>query len=162
MAALVRRDVLIEAAETGWLPSRLRARRRIGTSSEALRAGPRVRRRIGTSSEALRAGTRARGPRARRRVGTSFEALRCGPRANRRIGRGLVVVSWLRYLQGLSNFFGSCLGYPFLWCPTPCFPFYRPRESTGYSGGKEKNERERKAFRITGSFFSFTRVLLIL
>ena len=33
------------------------------------------------------------------------------------------------------------------------FSFYRPRESTGYSGGKEKNEREKKAFRITGSFF---------
>ena len=29
-----------------------------------------------------------------------------------------VVVSWLWYLQGLSNFFGSCLGYPFLWYPT--------------------------------------------
>ena len=26
-----------------------------------------------------------------------------------------VVVSWLWYLQGLSNFFGSCFGYPFLW-----------------------------------------------
>ena len=25
----------------------------------------------------------------------------------------------------------------------PCFSFYRPRESTCYSGGKEKNERER-------------------
>ena len=24
----------------------------------------------------------------------------------------------------------------------PCFPFYRPGESTGYSGGKEENERE--------------------
>ena len=43
---------------------------------------------------------------------------------------------------------------------TPYFPFYRSRVSTGYSGGKEKNEREkRKAFRTAGSFFSFTRVL---
>ena len=45
---------------------------------------------------------------------------------------------------------------------TPCFPFYRPRESMGYSGGKEKNEREKKVFRIAGSFFSFMRVLPIL
>ena len=37
----------------------------------------------------------------------------------------------------------------------PCFPFYRPRESMGYSRGKEKNEREEKSFRIVGSFFSF-------
>ena len=78
-------------AAAGLMPSRPRARRRIGTSSEAFRAGPR----------------------ARRRVGTSSEALRRGPWANQRIGRGLVVVSWLRYLQGLSNFFGSHLGYPF-------------------------------------------------
>ena len=33
-----------------------------------------------------------------------------------------------------------------------CFAFYRPRESTGYSGGKEKNEREKKSLRIVGSF----------
>ena len=45
---------------------------------------------------------------------------------------------------------------------TPCFPFYRPRKSTGYDGGKEKNEREKKSFRITGSFFSFMRVSLTL
>ena len=35
------------------------------------------------------------------------------------------------------------------------FPFYRPRESTGYHGGKEKNEREKKSFRIAESFLSF-------
>ena len=40
---------------------------------------------------------------------------------------------------------------------TPCFPFYRPRESTGYSGGREENERK-KSFRIVGSFFSYMRV----
>ena len=44
---------------------------------------------------------------------------------------------------------------------TPCFPFYRPSESMGYSGGKEENERK-KSFRITGSFFSSMRVLLIM
>ena len=46
----------------------------------------------------------------------------------------------------------------------PYFPFYRPRESMGYSGGKKKNRREResKAFRITGSFFSFMWVPLTL
>ena len=38
-------------AATGLMPSRPRARRRIGISSEAFRAGPRARRRIGTSSE---------------------------------------------------------------------------------------------------------------
>ena len=77
-------------AATGLMPSRPRARRRIGTSSEAFRVGPR----------------------ARRRVGTSSEALRRGPRANRRIGRGLVIVSWLRYLQGLSKFFRFLLRIP--------------------------------------------------
>ena len=41
----------------------------------------------------------------------------------------------------------------------PCFPFYRPRKSTGYNGGKRKNESEKKAFRIAGSFFSFVQVL---
>ena len=44
----------------------------------------------------------------------------------------------------------------------PCFPFYRPRKSTGYNGGKEKNEREAKAFRIARSFLSFIRVPLTL
>jgi len=80
--ALIGRDVLseklVEAAVTGSLPSRPRARRRIGTSSEALRRG--------ASGE---------GASARRRVGTSSEAVRRGPRANRRIGRDLVVVLWL-------------------------------------------------------------------
>ena len=80
------------------MPSRPRASRRIGTSSEALRVGPWARQRIGTSSKALWAGPRARrridisfealraGPRASRRIGTSSEALRVGPRASQRIG----------------------------------------------------------------------------
>ena len=46
-------------------------------------------------------------------------------------------------------------------CGTPCFPFYRPRESTGYSGGREENERK-KSFKIAGSFFSYMRVPLTL
>ena len=41
-----------------------------------------------------------------------------------------VVVSWLWYLQGLSNFFGSCLGYPFLWYPTVA---PEPRGECGHS-----------------------------
>ena len=46
---------------------------------------------------------------------------------------------------------------------TPCFSFYRPRKSMGYSGGKEKKrEREKKAFRIAGSFFSFIQAPPIL
>ena len=40
----------------------------------------------------------------------------------------------------------------------PCLPFYRTREGMGYNGGKEKNQRELKAFRIAGSFFSFMQV----
>jgi len=39
-----------------------------------------------------------------------------------------------------------------------CFSFYRPREHEGYIRGKEKNQREKKAFRIAGSFFSFMQV----
>ena len=63
--------------------------------------------------------------------------------------RVMLLVSILidRFLIGLGALHG-----------TPCFPFYRPRESTGYSEGKEKNERGKKAFRITGSFSSFVRV----
>ena len=57
---LVGCDVLseksVKAEATGLLPSWSRARRRIGTSSEALRVGPRASRRIGTSSKALRFG----------------------------------------------------------------------------------------------------------
>ena len=40
------------------------------------------------------------------------------------VGRALdvaglpTIVFWFRYLQGLSNFFGSCSGYPLLWYPT--------------------------------------------
>ena len=37
---------------------------------------------------------------------------------------------------------------------TPCFPFYRPRESTGYDGGKKGESEEKKSSRIVGSFFS--------
>ena len=44
---------------------------------------------------------------------------------------------------------------------TPCFPFYRPSESMGYSGGKEENERK-KSFRIVGSFSTFMWVPLTL
>jgi len=40
----------------------------------------------------------------------------------------------------------------------PYFFFYRPKENTGYSGGRKKNEREKKSFWAAGSFFSFTRV----
>ena len=46
-------------------------------------------------------------------------------------------------------------------CGTPCFPFYRPRKSMGYSGGREENERK-KSFWIAESFFSSIRVLLTL
>ena len=33
----------------------------------------------------------------------------------------------------------------------PCFPFYKPRESADYSGGKGE-EQERKASRIVGGW----------
>ena len=96
--ALVECDALsgwsVKAA-TGLMPSRPRARRRIGTSPEAFRVGPAS----GESENLLRPGGVSLG-----RIGESAEAR--------------VVVPWLWYLQGLSNFFGSCLGYPFLWYPT--------------------------------------------
>ena len=41
---------------------------------------------------------------------------------------------------------------------TPCFPFYRPKESTVTVKGKEEDEKEKKSSRIAGSFFYFTRV----
>ena len=102
-------------ATSGLMSSRPRARRRIGTSPKAFRVGPRARG-LGRGEE-LVARPRPSGV-GLGRTRESAKALRREPRANQRIGRGLVVVSWLRYLQGLSNFFGSCLGYPFLWYPT--------------------------------------------
>ena len=39
-------------------------------------------------------------------------------RASDKVGVLPVVVSWLRFLQGLNDFFGSRLGDPFLWYPT--------------------------------------------
>jgi len=63
----------VEAEATRLLPSRPRASRRIGTSSEASLVGPRANRRIGNPSEALWSGASAReglgeGASARRRV----------------------------------------------------------------------------------------------
>ena len=76
--ALIGRDVLLEKSveteATRLLPSRPRASRRIGTSSEALCAGPQANRRIGNSSEALRGGASGERASTRRRVGLSSEA----------------------------------------------------------------------------------------
>jgi len=115
LVALIGRDALlgrlVEAEATGLLPSRPRARRRIGISPEALRTGPRARRRIGSPSEAFRAR-----PRARRKIGRSSEASRARPRARRRFGRPSEAsrarplarrrVSGLGHGRGLAN---SCL-----------------------------------------------------
>ena len=73
-------------AAAGLMPSRPRARRRIGTSPEAFRWGPRAR-------GLRRGGELVPHPRpcgvGLGRTGESAEALRREPRANRRIGRGL-------------------------------------------------------------------------
>ena len=78
LTALIGRDVLseksVEMEATRLLPSRPRASRRIGTSSEALCAGPQANRRIGNPSEALRGGASGERASARRRVGLSSEA----------------------------------------------------------------------------------------
>ena len=85
---LIGRDILSEKSvkteATRLLPSRPRASRRIGTSSEALCAGNRVNRRIGNSSEALwggASGERAleRGPRRGGELAFHLRPLRCGP-----------------------------------------------------------------------------------
>ena len=57
-----------------------------------------------------------------------------------------------RYLVMCSRFDAS--GFDLMpLSGVPCFPFYRPRESMGYNGRKEVNER--KSFRVTRPFFSF-------
>ena len=75
---LIGRDILseksVETEATRLLPSRPRASRRIGTSSEALCVGPRANRRIGNPSEALRGGASGERASARRRVGLLSEA----------------------------------------------------------------------------------------
>ena len=78
------------------------------------------------------------------------------PRARSLLDRVLVCsgrfgVRWIRV-----SIDAMCCDDPY---GTPCFPFYRSRESKGYSGG-EKRRNEKKSFRITGSFFSFMRVPL--
>ena len=72
-------------------------------------------------------------PRASRKIGTSSEALRCGasvePGYLFEVGRavqpglecggfacGCILVSL--FTMSKQSFFGSCLGYPFLWYPT--------------------------------------------
>ena len=122
MVALVGRDVpsgrSVEAEAMGLLPSQPRARQRIGTSSEALRAGPRARQRIGYSSEALRAR-----PRARRRIGSLSEAFRARPRARWRVdglgeGRGLANSCLLALiLTGSKRFFQFLLMGPLFMIP---------------------------------------------
>ena len=95
LVALIGCDVLsgrsVEMEARGPLPSQPRARRRIGTASEALHVGPRARRKIDALSEAFRAR-----PRARQRFGWPPEAFRARPRARRRVG-GLIQG------QGLAN-----------------------------------------------------------
>ena len=44
----------------------------------------------------------------------------------------------------------------------PCFPFIGEGKARVTVEEKEKNQREKKAFRIVGSFFSFMRVPPIL
>ena len=102
-------DALVECdALSGWsvkatagpMPSRPRARRRIGTSPKAFRVGPRVR-------GLWRGGELIAHPRpcgvGLRRTGESAEALRREPRANRRIGRGprgcLLALVFTRFKQ---------------------------------------------------------------
>ena len=69
---LIGHDILLEKSveteATRLLPSRPRASRRIGTSSEALCVGPQANRRIGNSSEALRGGASGERASARQRV----------------------------------------------------------------------------------------------
>ena len=88
--------------------------RRIGESVPRPRpcgVGPRVSRRIGTSSEASW-------------YGSGLSPLRVSPdicsrwagrssRASDEVAGLPAVVFWFCYLQDLSNFFGSYLGYPF-------------------------------------------------
>ena len=44
----------------------------------------------------------------------------------------------------------------------PAFPFIGKWKASVIEEKKKKNEREKKASRVVGSFFSFMRVLLIL
>ena len=44
----------------------------------------------------------------------------------------------------------------------PAFPFIGEGKAWVIEEEKEKNKREKKAFRVVGSFFSFMRVPLIL
>ena len=69
----------------------------------------------------------------------------------------------LRAQLPLSRVLVSCSCVPLFQRGAPYFPFYRRRESAGYKGEKEEErEREKKASRVAGSFFSFMRVPLIL
>ena len=139
--ALVGRDVLseksVKAEVTGLMPSRPRASRRIGTSSEALRAGPRASRRIGTSSEASWHGSGLSPLRASPDICSRWAGW--SSRASDVVGLPTVVF-WFRYLQGLSNFFGSCLGYPFLWYLTHIYTFSSANIQLNRSGIRSQRQ----------------------
>ena len=68
-------------------------------------------------------------------------------RARLSLSRVIVLCSYVKIL-------------PFMGCPT--FPFIGEGKARVIEEEKEKNKREKKAFRVVGSFFSFMRVLPIL
>ena len=67
------------------------------------------------------------------------------PRARLLLSRVLVFCSYrfeVRWVRDGSIWSGLNRSSPVPLYGTLCFLFYRPKESTGYSEGKEKNERE--------------------
>ena len=92
---------LVEEAVTGLVPSRPRANRRIGTSSEAPGEGASARRSWASG-----------------RIGRFRRGSAMGSRANRRFQlRPRLFIPLVLFL-GSKQFFDLCLGYPIFWYPT--------------------------------------------
>jgi len=111
------RDVLskksVEVEATRLLPSQPRASWRIGTSSEASLAGPRANQRTGNLSEALRGGASAQEGLGERAFGEAESHCNAGFGRVRESAETLWLSFGFDICEVLSNFFGSCLGYPF-------------------------------------------------
>ena len=59
--------------------------------------------------------------------------------------------------DGFESELMQCVAMPLMGCST--FPFIGQGKARATVEGKEENEKEKKSFRIVGSFFYFTRVL---